>query len=175
MPRRLLKIVSNSLSREASRNSSTFAFALEDVVWSMGSFCALNRKPFDAELLSKQFPLPYTSDSFIHAARALGFKIKRRDCDSRAVAAFNLPCLVVLHEPVTLGRPEVAPDMAVAQVELAVMPTETSANLEENAGALATGKVSMNNKQHKQSLFAWERLTEGFVQTCGLHKSVYSQ
>ncbi|OIQ99416.1 toxin RTX-I translocation ATP-binding protein [mine drainage metagenome] len=143
MPRRLLKIVSGNLSREPSRHSSTFAFALEDIVWTMGSFCALNRKPFDAELLAKQFPPPYTSDSFIHAARALGFKIKRHDCDSRTVVDFNLPCLVILHEPVPQGQPDVAPEMAVAQVELAVLPTETSANLEENAGesSLATDKV----------------------------------
>ncbi|WP_332875553.1 peptidase domain-containing ABC transporter [Sideroxyarcus emersonii] len=64
----------------------------------MGSFCALNRKPFDAELLAKQFPPPYTSDSFIHAARALGFRIKRRDCDSATLPVLNMPCLVVLNE-----------------------------------------------------------------------------
>jgi len=64
----------------------------------MGSFCALNRKPFDAELLIKQFPPPYTSDSFIHVARAMEFRIKRHDCASSALSGFNLPCLVVLNE-----------------------------------------------------------------------------
>ncbi|OIR13933.1 toxin RTX-I translocation ATP-binding protein [mine drainage metagenome] len=98
MPRRLFKIVSNRLSREPVRNSLTFIFELEDVVWAMGSFCALNRKPFDAELLAKQFPPPYNSDSFIHAARALGFRIKRRDCDGATLSTLNLPCLVVLNE-----------------------------------------------------------------------------
>ncbi|BCK87233.1 vitamin B12 import ATP-binding protein BtuD [Sideroxyarcus emersonii] len=98
MPRRLLKIVSNSLSREPSCHAPKLIFRLEDVVWVMGSFCALNRKPFDAELLAKQFPPPYTSDSFIHAARALGFRIKRRDCDSATLPVLNMPCLVVLNE-----------------------------------------------------------------------------
>lgn len=98
MPRRLLKLVSENLSRGQSPHLPTHTFAVEDVIWAMGSFCALNRKPFDAELLSKQFPPPYTSDSFIHAARALGFRIKRRDCDSAALAGFNFPCLVVLNE-----------------------------------------------------------------------------
>jgi subfamily B ATP-binding cassette protein HlyB/CyaB len=134
MPRRLLKIVSSSLSREPSRHSPTFTFALEDVVWTMGSFCALNRKPFDAELLSKQFPPPYTLDFFIHAARALGFKIKRHDCDSRAVADFNLPFLVILREPVSPGQPDIAPEMAVAQGSLEVPPSETAVNPEGNAG-----------------------------------------
>ena len=98
MPRRLFKIVSNSLSREPSRQPTTYTFSLEDVVWAMGSFCALNRKPFDAELLAKQFPPPYTSDSFIHAARALGFRIKRRDGDGTLLSSLNLPCLIVLNE-----------------------------------------------------------------------------
>jgi subfamily B ATP-binding cassette protein HlyB/CyaB len=98
MPRRLLKIVSNSFVTESRFHSPIFTFDVNDVIWAMGSFCALNRKPFDAELLSKQFPPPYTSDSFIHAARALGFRIKRRDCDSAALAGFNFPCLVVLNE-----------------------------------------------------------------------------
>jgi subfamily B ATP-binding cassette protein HlyB/CyaB len=98
MPRRLLKLVSNSLSREPSRQPTTYTFGLEDVVWAMGSFCALNRKPFDAEMLAKQFPPPYTSDSFIHAARALGFRIKRRDGDSSLLSSLNLPCLAVLKE-----------------------------------------------------------------------------
>ncbi|EFK97813.1 toxin secretion ABC transporter ATP-binding protein, partial [sediment metagenome] len=66
----------------------------------MGSFCALNRKPFDAELLTKKFPPPYTSDSLIHAARALGFRIKRHDCSNAEVAKLNLPCMVLLNEAV---------------------------------------------------------------------------
>jgi ATP-binding cassette, subfamily B, bacterial HlyB/CyaB len=108
MPRRLLKIVSNSLAQEPSRHLSTFTFAVEDMIWAMGSFCALNRKPFDAELMVKQLPPPYTSDSVIHAARALGFRIKRRDGDSVALAKLNPPCLVVLGEDYStkVVRPE---------------------------------------------------------------------
>ncbi|MDO8262398.1 MAG: peptidase domain-containing ABC transporter [Gallionella sp.] len=97
MPRRLLKMVTKSLSRETAPHAPTHTFTAEDVVWAMGSFCALNRKPFDAGLLLKQFPPPYSSDSFVHAARALGFRIKRQDCDSSQLAKFNLPCLAVLH------------------------------------------------------------------------------
>ncbi len=96
MPRRLLKIVSRSLSRETATHAPAHSFTAEDVVWAMGSFCVLNRKPFDAELLLKQFPPPYNADSFIHAARALGFRIKRRDCGSDELSGFNLPCLAVL-------------------------------------------------------------------------------
>jgi subfamily B ATP-binding cassette protein HlyB/CyaB len=98
MPRRLLKLVSKNLLRKPQAHAPGHTFSTEDIIWAMGSFCALNRKPFDAGLLIKQFPLPYSSDSLVHAARALGFRIKRRDCDSKELSKFNLPCLVILIE-----------------------------------------------------------------------------
>ncbi len=98
MPRRLLKLVTQNLSRESVPHLPAHTFTADEIGWAMGSFCALNRKPFDAVLLLKQFPPPYSSDSFIHAARALGFRIKRRDCSSKELAGLNFPCMVVLHE-----------------------------------------------------------------------------
>lgn len=84
--------------RAASEDSGIFS--TEDIIWVMGSFCALNRQPFDAELLIKQFPPPYTSDTLIHAARALGFKIKRRLCRAQEIAKLNLPCLVIIESAI---------------------------------------------------------------------------
>ena len=78
--------------------TSQFVFTTEDLAWSMGSFCALNRQPFDAELLVRQFPPPYNCDSLIHAARALNFRIKRKDCAADKVSALNFPALIVLRE-----------------------------------------------------------------------------
>ncbi|MGO9446894.1 MAG: peptidase domain-containing ABC transporter [Thiobacillaceae bacterium] len=72
----------------------------------MGSFCALNRKPFDPELLVRQFPPPYSADSLVHAARALGFRIKRKDCTAPAVSGLSLPSLVLLDE--VSSTPEVS-------------------------------------------------------------------
>lgn len=95
MPRRLLRFVSETRSG-ASGKPSPISFSTDDIVWVMGSFCALNRKPFDAELLVKQFPPPYSEDTLIHAARALGFRIRRSTCKPSAVAELNLPCLVLL-------------------------------------------------------------------------------
>ena len=98
----------------------------DDVIWAMGSFSALNRKPFDAELLIKQFPPPYSSDSLIHAARALGFRIKRHDCTSAAVAKLNLPCMVLLNEEKQAPQPtnpETNQQAANEQVNLQVTET----------------------------------------------------
>ncbi|HEX7635490.1 MAG TPA: hypothetical protein VF427_09465 [Noviherbaspirillum sp.] len=99
MPHPLLRLVTTRLSSNGQTSPPAHIFSIDDVVWAMGSFCALNRKPFDAALLTQQFPPPYSADSLVHAARALGFKIKRKDCDSETLASLNLPCLAILHAP----------------------------------------------------------------------------
>ena len=108
MPRRLLRLVSNARPAAVGKSAS-HAFTTEDIVWAMGSFCALNRKPFDAGLLVKQFAPPYTEDTFIHAARALGFKIRRSHCKPEALLKLNLPCLVVLQTETTVAE-QIAPE-----------------------------------------------------------------
>ena len=122
MPRRILKLVSKGMSRAPAAHAPAFTFSTGDIVWVMGSFSALNRKPFDAELLVKQFPPPYSADSFIHAARALGFRIKRRDCDSAAVLKLSLPCLAILNEPEASG------DTAAESANDTVAAAEAAAN-----------------------------------------------
>ncbi|MBC3919660.1 peptidase domain-containing ABC transporter [Undibacterium sp. CY18W] len=114
-------------------------FALDDVVWAMGSFCALNRKPFDSGLLTRQFPPPYTSDSFIHAGRALGFRIKRKDCDSKAIASLSLPCLAILRANVldvadtgTSTMPLVRPAIVVQVNTDHVVLFEAGSNVPKN-------------------------------------------
>jgi ATP-binding cassette, subfamily B, bacterial HlyB/CyaB len=66
------------------------------VVWALGSLCALNRRPFDPELLLKQFPPPYTTDTLVHATRALGFRIKLVRREGTALHNVTTPCLVLL-------------------------------------------------------------------------------
>jgi ATP-binding cassette, subfamily B, bacterial HlyB/CyaB len=101
MPRRLLRAVAARLPSERQSSSRHFSFTVDDVIWAMGSFCALNRKPFDPGLLTQQFPPPYNADSFIHAARALGFRIRRKECDLAGLANLHLPCLAVLQSSAT--------------------------------------------------------------------------
>ena len=104
--------------------------ATTDVVWAMGSFCALNRKPFDAESLTKQFPPPYSSDSLIYAARALGFRIKRHDCESSTVFRLNLPCLVLLKQHDTSGlRPAIVVKVEEGNITLFEAGTNTPSTI----------------------------------------------
>ncbi|MGA7750343.1 MAG: peptidase domain-containing ABC transporter [Gallionella sp.] len=134
MSRRFLKFLSKSLSHTPLAHAPTHAFSPDDIVWAMGSFCALNRKPFDAGLLLKQFPPPYSSDSFVHAARALGFRIKRSDCDIHELTKLNLPCLAVLYEAESAKRSDtgqadiVQPSVKLDEVvEQVTIPSEQAA------------------------------------------------
>ncbi|MDR1935497.1 MAG: peptidase domain-containing ABC transporter [Candidatus Accumulibacter sp.] len=93
-----------------------YGFSTDDLVWVMGSFCALKHLPFDAGLLIRQFPPPYTTDSLIHAARALGFRIKRQQAPARKLASLNLPCLVMLHDEAQAAPTDtIAPDPSAAR------------------------------------------------------------
>ena len=126
MPGRLLSFVQKRFTgpRPQPTHAPIYAFAVEDVVWAMGSFCALNRTPFDGELLIKQFPPPYSADSFIHAAHALGFKIKRKEYASESLAELHLPCLALMHAPEV--TPQAVPSDG-AQAEAAELPTPAPA------------------------------------------------
>jgi subfamily B ATP-binding cassette protein HlyB/CyaB len=104
----------------AGPSSQPYALTQMDIVWAMGTLCALNRKPFDANLLIRQYPPPYSTDTLITAARALGFRIKRQDSRDGALPAVSLPCLVVLRNEEPAAS---APDSASAAPTEAAAPT----------------------------------------------------
>jgi hypothetical protein len=72
---------------------------LEDLIWVIGSFCALNQKPFDPALLINQYAPPYTTESLIVMARALGFRIQGQSCAPDALGTLTLPCIVLVVAP----------------------------------------------------------------------------
>jgi ATP-binding cassette, subfamily B, bacterial HlyB/CyaB len=79
------------------------------LVWAMGSLCALNRIAFDAELLLKQFPPPCTTDHLVHAARALGLRVKLKKCKPAALGKMPLPCLAPISGEKAQAKDEAAP------------------------------------------------------------------
>lgn len=46
----------------------------QEVIWLLGSLSGLYRLPFDAALVSQEFPPPYSIATFHEAARSLGLK-----------------------------------------------------------------------------------------------------
>lgn len=87
--------------RRAQTNSAPQAWSLEagHWVWLLGSLCALHRRPFHADLLLKQFPPPYTTDSLIRAAKALGFRIRSQTLTASDLVLAPLPCAVLVARP----------------------------------------------------------------------------
>lgn len=67
-----------------------------DVLWLLGSLCALYRIPFDAALIAQNFPPPYTLGTLHEAARALGIKTGHGKCPSSDWQTIPLPAIAFL-------------------------------------------------------------------------------
>src|SRR5439155_14243970 len=81
----------------ASKRALVQALPRDDFVWALGSVCALNRVPFDAELLLSQFPPPHSTEGLIRAGRALGFKVRQQSAGAEEIRRLPLPCLIEVH------------------------------------------------------------------------------
>ncbi|WP_431265318.1 hypothetical protein ACQ859_07900 [Roseateles chitinivorans] len=68
----------------------------EEILWALGSMCALHRRPFSAELVAKDFPPPCTTQTLVAAARALSFRIKPFKVKPAKVERMALPLVVAL-------------------------------------------------------------------------------
>ena len=74
----------------------TPALASQDLLWLLGSMCALHRIPFDAALVAQQFPPPHRVASFHEAARGLGFKTGAGKLDGIDWRTLPLPAIAFL-------------------------------------------------------------------------------
>lgn len=72
--------------------------ALEEVVWAIGSCCAIHRKPFDAQLLASQHAPPYSLATVLTAARVSGFQSRLVGMTSAALAGLKTTALVTLKQ-----------------------------------------------------------------------------
>lgn len=78
------------------RSSSTsIPLSRQSLLWALGSYCRLQRMPFDAALMMHQFPPPYTSDTLIAAARALGLKIRRLTRSAGTLTRLQAPFIAL--------------------------------------------------------------------------------
>src|ERR1700722_12411593 len=117
--------------RERAAVDATFVLDTNELIWALGSCCALHRKLFDPALLLQQYPAPHSADTLILAARALGFRIIQRSCPVGQLKALPLPALVVLapasdrvtSEGVEPGSPPTLPRLALL---VRVSPTQIS-------------------------------------------------
>jgi len=82
------------------------ALAREDVIWALAAVCQLHRIPFDGTLVLRAFPPPYTLETLLHAAAALGFRAGIRVASSVDLTEAPLPALALV-EPLA---PDASPD-----------------------------------------------------------------
>jgi subfamily B ATP-binding cassette protein HlyB/CyaB len=73
----------------------------ESFAWLVGSFCRLNRIPFEASLLLQRFPAPHSFGQFREALQSLSFKV-----GDGQLARASLPCIGFLKagEPALLCK-----------------------------------------------------------------------
>jgi ATP-binding cassette, subfamily B, bacterial HlyB/CyaB len=70
----------------------------EDLVWLLGSLCALYRVPFDASLLTQAYTPPYSDLTVHEAARALEFRTGNAPVRSADWSRMPMPCVGFLRE-----------------------------------------------------------------------------
>ena len=90
------------------------------MIWALAALSQLHRKPFDAALLEREFPPPYSLGTLVEAAKRLGFRIGARECAPDALPAASMPCLVLLR-PETPGREAGALSADAVEHELALL------------------------------------------------------
>jgi ATP-binding cassette, subfamily B, bacterial HlyB/CyaB len=79
---------------------------IEAFVWASGAFCQLNRIPYDASLLIKQFPPPYDVINLQQALQSFGLNNSIKQYAIEQLPNVSLPCLAIL-KPLTQPKSEV--------------------------------------------------------------------
>jgi subfamily B ATP-binding cassette protein HlyB/CyaB len=69
---------------------------IDTFVWATGAFCQLNRVPYDASLLIKQFPPPYDVINLQQALQSFGLNNSIKQYALEYLPNVSLPCLAIL-------------------------------------------------------------------------------
>ena len=69
---------------------------IDTFVWAAGAFCQLNRIPYDASLLIKQFPPPYDVVNLQQALQSFGLNNSVKQFSIAQLPNASLPCLALL-------------------------------------------------------------------------------
>jgi len=70
-------------------------FSKEDVLLALASMCQFQRVPFDAALVLREFPPPYSLETLLHAAKRLGFDVGARDALPEEIRTLDTPCIAL--------------------------------------------------------------------------------
>ena len=73
----------------------------QELTWILGSLSAVFRKPFNPDLLARQFPPPLANDALTRGAVAVGLRVEERSVPLRRLAKQTFPFLVLLRVQTT--------------------------------------------------------------------------
>jgi len=76
-------------------------YSRQDMLWLIGSLSRVFRLPFDPQLVSQQFPPPYSRTSLLNALQALDFKVGEMELDEEGIATLEripFPVVAFLRE-----------------------------------------------------------------------------
>ena len=74
-----------------------------ELIWALGSCCALHGKPFDPELLLKQYAPPYSAATFITSARTLGFQAQMLGIAASELKGISTTAILIINFKVGQG------------------------------------------------------------------------
>ena len=64
-------------------------YSRQDMLWLIGSLSRVFRLPFDPQLVSQQFPPPYSRTALLNALQALDFKVGEMELDEEGIATLE--------------------------------------------------------------------------------------
>jgi subfamily B ATP-binding cassette protein HlyB/CyaB len=104
------------------------AVGAEDVLLALAAMCQAHRIPFDAQLVLREFPPPYSLGTVLDAAARLGLEARAREIAAERIARIGTPCIVALAAAPLDAESPTAPPHRLAAVTRA---TDTEVQLIE--------------------------------------------
>lgn len=96
-------------------------FSAADVAWALGSCCAVHGKPFDANLVLRQFAPPYSPTTLITAGRGLGFRVQASGQPLEAFREERATVVLVLHPAAASHAPSESESAPAPALQLALL------------------------------------------------------
>ncbi len=116
----------------------------QEVIWLLGSLSGLYRLPFDAALVSQEFPPPYSIATFHEAARSLGLKTGSVGIEQINWQKLPLPAIAFLRPvPVVPANDSQTPSVVS-------LPDQPQAEQQEIASAADPFVVSLSNHGRRE-------------------------
>lgn len=98
----------------------------EDLLLALASMCQFQRIPFDAALVLREFPPPYTLETLLHAAQRLGFDAAAREARAEDIRCADGPCIALLHAAPPAAQPgDAGPTPSAATHRVAILVRAT--------------------------------------------------